>query len=185
MISALPPARAKLTCKALFAGFFWAGIMGFGGVLPIIRRAIVDERSWLSQTEFNELFSLCQSLPGANVVNFSFAFGARENGIRGAAAAVSGLMAVPIAIALALTTLYAQFGGLAPVRHALTGLAATAAGLALGSSVRMAIPSLSSFRTLLLGITVYALAFGLHSPLWLIILLALPVSMLLTWRAQP
>lgn len=185
MTTPLPPARAKLTCKALFVGFFMAGIMGFGGVLPIIRRAIVEERRWLNQTEFNELFSLCQSLPGANVVNFSFAFGAREKGARGAAAAVTGLMTVPVAIALMLTALYARFGSLPSVRHALSGLAATAAGLAVGSSLKMAIPSLSSLRNLLLGVAVYALAFGLHSPLWLIVLLALPVSLLLTWQAQP
>lgn len=184
MTNSPPIARPRVTCKALFIGFFWAGIMGFGGVLPIIRRAVVDERRWLSQLEFNELFSLCQSLPGANVVNFSFALGARENGIRGAACAVAGLMTVPVVIALALTMLYAQFGGLAPVRHALLGLAATAAGLALGSSLKMAIPSFSSSRALLLGGAVYALAFGLHVSLWLIVLLILPLSLLLTWRAS-
>lgn len=185
MTDTTPPARASLSCRALFGGFFWAGIMGFGGVLPIIRRVIVDERRWLSQLEFSELFSLCQSLPGANVVNFSFAFGARENGFRGAAAAVSGLLAAPVAIVLALTMLYARFGGLAPVRHALLGLAAAAAGLALGSSLRMAIPTFSSSRNLLLAVVVYALAFGLHMPLWLIVLLILPVSLLLSWRAEP
>lgn len=185
MTGTVPSPRAKLSCQALFAGFFWAGIMGFGGVLPIIRRVIVDDRRWLSQIEFNELFSLCQSLPGANVVNFSFAFGARENGLRGAASAVTGLMTAPVVIVLALTMLYARFGGLAPVRHALLGLAATAAGLALGSAVRMATPTLSSFRNLLLVAIVYLLAFGLHIPLWVIVLLILPLSLLLTWRATP
>lgn len=176
--------RTKLTCKELFLGFFWAGIMGFGGVLPIIRRMIVDQRRWMSQVEFNELFSLCQSLPGANVVNLSFALGARENGFRGAASAVLGLMIVPVMIALALTMLYAKFGALAPVRHALLGLAATAAGLALGSSLRMALPTFSSSRALFLGAGVYALAFGLHVPLWLIVLLTLPLSFFLAWRAS-
>lgn len=185
MTNAAPSPRPRLTCKALFAGFFWAGIMGFGGVLPIIRRIVVDERRWLNQMDFNELFSLCQSLPGANVVNFSFAFGARENGLRGAASAVSGLMAAPLGIVLVLTMLYARFGGLAPVRHALFGLAAAAAGLALGSAVRMSVPILSSTRNMLLVIAVYALAFGLHMPLWFIILLVLPLSFALIWRHVP
>lgn len=178
------PTRAKLTCRDLFVGFFWAGIMGFGGVLPIIRRMVVDQRNWLSQIEFNELFSLCQSLPGANVVNFSFAFGARENGFRGATSAVLGLMSVPVAITLALTMLYAKFGSLSLVRHALLGLAATAAGLALGASLRMALPTFSSRRALFLGSAVYALAFGLHVSLWLIVLLTLPLSFFLAWRAS-
>lgn len=185
MTASTPSPRPNLTCKALFVGFFWAGIMGFGGVLPVIRRIVVDERCWLSQMDFNELFSLCQSLPGANVVNFSFAFGARENGFRGAASSVLGLMTAPVGIVLGLTMLYARYGGLAPVRHALFGLAAAAAGLALGSALRMSVPILSSTRNLLLVVAVYALAFGLHMPLWLIILLMLPLSLALIWRQVP
>lgn len=176
------PIPAKLSYKALFVGFFSAGIMGFGGVLPILRRELVDKRGWLNQVEFNELFSLCQSLPGANVVNFSFAFGARERGMQGAFAAVMGLLTAPVAIVLTMTILYARFSGIAPLRHALLGMAATAAGLALGSSIRMATPTLKSLRNIFLAVVVYGMAIGLHMPLWIIILLTLPVSLLLSWR---
>ncbi|MBU6448572.1 MAG: chromate transporter [Rhodospirillales bacterium] len=179
------PARPKLTHAELFTGFFQAGVMGFGGVLPIIRRMMVDEKNWLTQMEFNELFSLCQSLPGANVVNLSFAFGTREAGPTGAAAAALGLMSAPVAIVLGLAWLYGHYGGLPPVRHALLGLAATAAGLALGSGLRIAVPILTIPRNVLLAATVYGLAFGLHFSLLLIALLVLPVSLGLAWRAVP
>ncbi|MBU6397989.1 MAG: chromate transporter [Rhodospirillales bacterium] len=178
----MPP---RLTRTQLFTGFFQAGIMGFGGVLPIIRRLMVDEKCWLTQMEFNELFSLCQSLPGANVVNLSFAFGAREAGITGAAAAALGLLCAPVCIVLGLAWLYGQYGALPTVRHALLGLAATAAGLALGSGLRIAVPILTLPRNVLLAVAVYGLAFGLHLSLPLIVLLALPVSLLLAWRAAP
>lgn len=185
MTTETSPARPNLTRAQLFGGFFMAGIMGFGGVLPIIRRVIVDERRWLSQMEFNELFSLCQSLPGANVVNLSFAFGAREAGITGAAAAILGLMSAPVAIVLGLAGLYARYGGLAPVRHALLGLAATAAGLVLGSSLRIAGPIVKTTRNALLAASVFGLAVGLHLSLPLIVLVVLPLSLLLAWRAVP
>ncbi|MDE1896175.1 MAG: chromate transporter [Rhodospirillales bacterium] len=178
----MPP---KLTRTQLFTGFFQAGIMGFGGVLPIIRRLMVDEKRWLTQMEFNELFSLCQSLPGANVVNLSFAFGTRVAGITGAVAAVLGLMSAPLAIVLGLAWLYGRYGGVPIVRHALLGLAATAAGLALGSGLRIAVPILKVRRNVLLAASVYALAFGLHLSLPLIALLVLPVSLVLAWRAVP
>lgn len=185
MTDPAPLVRAKLSYKALFCGFFWAGIMGFGGVLPILRHAMVDERGWLTQVEFNELFSLCQSLPGANVVNFSFAFGARERGVRGAVATVMGLLTAPVAIVLALAIIYAHYSHFAPLRHALLGMAAAAAGLALGSSVRMATPTLTSLRNICLAVVVYGMAIVLHIPLWLIILVTLPVSLFLSWRALP
>ena len=185
MTAPTPHARANLTHWELFAGFFQSGIMGFGGVLPIIRRMMVDEKRWLTQMEFNELFSLCQSLPGANVVNLSFAFGTREAGPTGAAAAALGLLSAPVGIVLGLVWLYGRYGDLSPVRHALLGLAATAAGLALGSGLRIAVPILTIPRNVLLAATVYALAFGLQLSLPLIALLVLPVSLALAWRAVP
>lgn len=178
-----PPARPKLSHRELFGGFFEAGILGFGGVLPTIRRVMVDDRRWLTQAEFNELFSLCQSLPGANVVNLSFAFGSREAGVTGAATAITGLLSAPVVIVLVLVWLYARFGEVTSVRHALLGLAATAAGLALGSGLRISVPILKVRRNVLLAGTVYALAFGLHLSLALIALLVLPLSLLLAWRA--
>lgn len=162
-----------------------AGIMGFGGVLPIARRIIVDERRWMTQIEFNELFSLCQSLPGANVMNLSFALGAREAGISGAAASVIGLLAAPVTIVLILMVLYDRFAGLSPVRHALIGLAAVAAGLTLGSALRIAGPTLKIKRNIALAAATFGLAFALHLSLPLIVLALLPISIFLAWRAVP
>ncbi|OYV41949.1 MAG: chromate transporter, partial [Acidocella sp. 20-57-95] len=51
--------------KTLFIGFFKIGIMGFGGVLAIARRVMVEQWHWLTAAEFNDLFSLCQFMPGA------------------------------------------------------------------------------------------------------------------------
>ena len=50
--------------RALFAGFFIAGLCGFGGVLPWARRMIVEQRKWLTPAEFAEMLGLCQLLAG-------------------------------------------------------------------------------------------------------------------------
>jgi len=179
MGTALP---VKLSHKALFMGFFQAGIFGFGGVLPIARRMVVDERRWLSQAEFNELFSLCQSLPGANVVNFSVAFGARHQGLTGASAALAGLLMAPMAIVMVLVGFYGRYGGLAPVRHMLAGLAAAAAGLMLGSGLKISVPVFAAPRNIGVGALVAALVLMMHVPLPLTMLLALPLALFLAWR---
>jgi chromate transporter len=57
------------TTGALFRGFLALGLMGFGGVLPLARRMLVEERRWLSGAEFADLLGLCQFLPGGNVIN--------------------------------------------------------------------------------------------------------------------
>ena len=178
-----PRPPSALSYKALFLAFFEAGIFGFGGVLPIARRVLVERRRWLSQPEFNELFSLCQTLPGANMVNFAFAYGARQRGAGGAVAAVLGIMAAPMALVMLFGGLYARYGGLAPVRHALAGLAAAAAGLMLGAGVKIAAPVLRSARHAALVAAVLALVALAHWPLVLAMLAVLPVSLLLAWRA--
>jgi len=175
--------RPRLSHGALFSGFFHAGIIGFGGVLPFARRIIVDERQWLTQAEFNDLFSLCQFMPGANIVNFAFAFGARHRGVTGAAAAAGGLLGAPVAIVLALGGLYARFGGLSPVQHTLGGLAAAASGLVIATACKIAWPVLRGVAPVAVAVASFALVILVHLSLPLTMLLVLPVSLALAWRA--
>ncbi len=174
--------RKNLSLKSLFSGFFQAGILGFGGVLPVARRIIVEQRQWMSATAFNDLFSLCQFLPGANIVNFAFAFGARNRGLAGAAAAVAGLLSAPLAIVLGISALYQHFGAIPIVQHGLGGLAAAASGLVLGTAMKIAAPVCRGPRQIIIA----ALAFGLvilaHVSLPLTMLLVLPLSIALAWR---
>jgi chromate transporter len=87
---------------ALFRGFLMLGLTGFGGVLPLARHMIVEERRWLTNLEFTELLGLCQFLPGGNIINLSVAIGLRFRGLPGALAAIVGLIAAPTAIVLML-----------------------------------------------------------------------------------
>ena len=69
----------------LFLGFAKASISGFGGVLPFARHMLVDDKKWLSEQEFADLFSFSQFMPGANVVNLSVCVGSRFHGPLGGA----------------------------------------------------------------------------------------------------
>ena len=82
----------------LFRGFLILGLTGFGGVLPLARHMVVEQRRWLTGAEFIELLSLCQFLPGGNIVNLSVAIGLHFRGIPGALAALFGLIAAPTLI---------------------------------------------------------------------------------------
>ncbi len=174
---------ARLSHRSLFFGFFYAGIIGFGGVLPFARRILVEERKWLTQGEFNDLFALCQFMPGANIVNFAFAFGARHRGVSGAAAAVTGLLGAPVAIVLVLGALYGRFGGLGVVQHTLGGLAAAACGLVIATAWKIAGPVVRGAAPLAVAALAFGLVILLHLSLPLTMLLVLPVSLALAWRA--
>jgi chromate transporter len=173
----------NLRHSELFRGFFQAGIIGFGGVLPFARRIIVDERRWMTQAEFNDLFSLCQFMPGANIVNFAFAFGARHQGVTGAVAAVLGLLAAPVVIVLVLGVLYARFGQVAPVQHGLAGLAASASGLVVATAVKIARPILQGVAPVVVTVLALGLVIVGHVSLPVTMLVVLPLSVGLAWRA--
>src|SRR5438477_4354021 len=100
----------------LFLAFLLIAMAGFGGVLPWARRMLVEKKGWLSDEEFTETLSLCQSLPGPNIVNVSIVVGSRFFGAKGAVAALTGLVAAPVAIVIVLGALYGRFGELSQLR---------------------------------------------------------------------
>ncbi len=71
----IPHAVAHPSLSELFGAFFSMALHGFGGVLPWARRAIVEEKRWMTAQEFNEAFAVSQFLPGANIVNLAVVFG--------------------------------------------------------------------------------------------------------------
>jgi chromate transporter len=160
----------------LFLGFCRVGLSGFGGVLPWARSMLVDERRWLTDEEFVNLLSLCQFLPGGNVMNLAVCVGARFHGVLGAAAALTGLMIMPLIIVMCLATLYAEFSTLPAVQALFRGVASAAAGLVLATGIKMALPLRRNTRALVfIALTIVAVAL-LKIPLVWVILLLLPAS---------
>jgi chromate transporter len=117
-----------------FAGI---ALQGFGGVLTIIQREIVEKRHWLTPKEFTEDWAVSQILPGGNVVNLCIILGNRYFGWRGAVTALAGILLPPLFIVLVLATLYNQFVDLPQVAGAVRGMGAAAAGLIGAASIKM------------------------------------------------
>jgi chromate transporter len=176
---ALPPAPPP-SISELFAAFFSMALHGFGGVLPWARRAIVEEKRWMTAQEFNEAFAIGQFLPGANIVNFAVVFGARLHGAAGAAVALAGLLIPPVAIVLALGVLYGRYGDMEALQRVLVGVAAAAAGLILATFAKMLQPLLREGVPALAVVAAAFVAIGvMRWPLPLVLLVLAPVSIAL------
>jgi len=121
----------------LFFTFNRLALQGFGGVLAVAQRELVERKGWLSREEFVEMLALSQVLPGPNVVNLGLMLGDRFFGVKGALAAVAGMLAVPLVIVLVLTAAYAEFSRVAAVSGALRGMGAVAAGLIIATAIRL------------------------------------------------
>jgi chromate transporter len=135
-----PPAlRSPASPGELFKVFNRLALQGFGGVLPIAQRELVERERWLTQPQFVELLSISQVLPGPNIVNLALMFGDRYFGWRGATAALAGIMLAPLVIVLLMAVLYAKFAVLPVVAGALRGMGAVAAGLVITTGLKLAV----------------------------------------------
>jgi chromate transporter len=121
----------------LFLAFSRLSLMGFGGVLPIAQRELVERLGWLTVEEFAELLSIGQVLPGPNVVNLSLMVGDRYFGLRGALAALAGMLLMPLVLVLVAAALYQQFAAHPAVAGAVRGMGAVSAGLVMAIALKL------------------------------------------------
>ncbi|KQQ40224.1 chromate transporter [Duganella sp. Leaf126] len=138
-----PPRPQPSSLTDLFISFTLLALQGFGGVLAVVQREIVERKRWLTQEEFIEDWAVAQVMPGPNVVNLSLMIGDRYFGLRGAMVALAGMLTVPLLLVLCLAVLHAQYANHPGVAGALRGMAAVAAGLIAATGVKLA----SALRT--------------------------------------
>jgi chromate transporter len=139
----------------LFWSFNRLALQGFGGVLAIVQRELVEEKQWLSPEEFIEDWAVAQILPGPNVVNLSLMIGDRYFGMRGALTALAGMLTFPLLIVLALAAVFAGVSDAPAVQGAMRGMGAVAAGMIAATGFKL----VASLKQNSMGMLVcYALA---------------------------
>jgi chromate transporter len=129
-----------VTLAALFLGFLKVSLLGFGGGLVWARHIVVEQRRWVDDQEFAEILTLCQLMPGPNIVGITTCVGSRLRGALGAVAAVAGFILIPWTVGLSLGGLYLRFTHLAVLQHILGGLSSGAAGLMIATGIRLLMP---------------------------------------------
>jgi chromate transporter len=143
------PARPQPTSlRDLFLSMTWLALQGFGGVLAVVQRELVEKKRWMTREEFVEDWAVAQIMPGPNVINLALMIGHRYFGLRGALAAVAGMLACPLLVVLALALVHAQFADNPQVAGALRGMGAVAAGLIAATGMRL----LGALRSNALGL---------------------------------
>src|SRR6202022_4740894 len=98
----------RISLGALFIEFLKVSLFGFGGGLVVAHRIAVEQRRWISEQEFADILSLCQFMPGPNIVGIGVCVGAKLRGSVGAIAAASGFVLIPWTIGFSLGVLFLQ-----------------------------------------------------------------------------
>ncbi len=183
MPAAAPPGPASL--RELFWAFSWLSLQGFGGVLAVVHRELVEKRGWLTAQGFLEDWAVAQVMPGPNVCNLALMFGDRHFGWRGAFTALAGLLALPLLLLLSLGTLLGQLPEQAAIAGGLRGMGAVAAGLVAGSALKLLLGlrqhPLGFPLVLVLATAAFAGVVWLHLALHLLVLGLGGLACGLTW----
>ena len=175
--------------RAMFMAFTRLALQGFGGVLPVAQRELVERQRWLTRPQFLEMLSVAQVLPGPNIVNMALMIGDRFFGWRGALTAMTGILLAPLVLVLVLAALAQQTQGVPGIAGALRGMGVVASGLILSTAWKLA----SGLRKNAMGLPTCAalggltlLAIGvLRWPLVGVVLGLGAAGMALAWRKLP
>ena len=168
---------------ALFLTYLQIGLTAFGGVNAWARHVLVEKRGWLTEQEYAQTLGIGQVLPGPNALNTAIGIGVHFGGAKGALACAVGLFAGPMALLAVIASLYDAYGQMPLVRAVLTGIAAAAAGMVLGTAIKMAVKLKPTLPLLAVGLAALGLAL-LRAPLPFVVLGLAPFGLAAAWWAM-
>jgi chromate transporter len=172
----------------LTRAFLRIGFLSFGGPaaqIAMMHRDIVDDRKWVGEKDFLSALSFCMLLPGPEAMQLATWIGWRTHGTIGGLIA-GGLFVLPGAmIVLALSMIYAAFGGVPLVAALFAGVQAAVIAVALEALFRVARRALKGRALRIVALLSFLALFLFALPYPLIILAAAIWGYASTKRAAP
>jgi chromate transporter len=154
--------------------YFLIGLIGFGPALAAeMKRRLVEERHWLSETDFlNGLaLSLSQMLPGATFVSLTVYGGYKLRGIAGALISFFSFLVSPFAIMLFLSYIYFTYGALPAVSLLFRGVAVVVTGLVAQAVLSVGKPVVTDSKAVLVTLAAAGVMF-VYPNIFLLLFLA-------------
>lgn len=164
----------------MFANFLRMGLTAFGGpaMIPYVRQMAVVQKRWLDGQSFQEGVALCQTIPGATVMQLAAYIGLKARGVRGAMASYVGFILPAFLLMLVLSFAYARTRELPAVVAVLSGLQAVIVAVAANATLAFGRTSLKKWSSGLVALIAAAL-FWLRANPALIIFLAASLGVVL------
>jgi chromate transporter len=139
-------------------------------------REFVDQRKWLTETEFLTGLALAQALPGVNVVNLSIWVGFQLRGGRGALVAALGMVVLPGILAIIILSVFDRLAQYHVVGVVVAGIAAAAIGLSLQMGIKAIRATGWHIAPLAIIVAMIVALFFLQWPLLPVLLGLVPIS---------
>jgi chromate transporter len=162
---------------ALFIGFLRIALLGSsGGGVVFARHLLVDQRRWMDDNEFAEILGFCRLMPGPNMLGVAVCVGARVRGLPGAVVSAAGFIVLPLGIGFPIGALLLSNSDLGVLDGTLRGISSAAAGLLLGTGLRLFWPNLRQPGAVLIAVLAAGALVATKLPLAFILLVLVPLS---------
>lgn len=156
----------------LFVAFFKVGLFTIGGgyaMLPIIEQELVKSTNMLSMEEVVENYTLAQTLPGVIASNAAALIGYKLGRLKGAIAAVLGVITPSIIIIIFIAAIFKKIEHLEIVQSAFKGIRIVVLALLFDSLTRLVKVAIFDKKTLVIAIISFVLVlFSLVNPIFVI-----------------
>jgi chromate transporter len=130
-----------VSTRALAAYFLRLGAVGFGGPIALVgrmHRDLVEDRAWVTETQYREGLTLAQLAPGPLAAQLAMYLGWTRGGVSGAALTGLAFVAPSLLMVLVLSVLYVRFGGITWLQQAFYGVGAAVIAVIARSTVKLA-----------------------------------------------
>ena len=115
-----------MTLRGLWWYFLRLGAFGFGGPIALagyMQRDLVEQRAWLTDSEYKEGLALAQLAPGPLAAQLAMYIGWLQARALGATVVGIAFIAPSLLMVLALSAVYLRFGGMSWIQGAFYGIA--------------------------------------------------------------
>lgn len=126
---------------SIFYSFLKIGAFTFGGgyaMIPLIEAEMIQKRGWLSREEFINLLTIAQSIPGPIALNTAVFVGYKTRKVKGALAALVGVVIPSFFIILVIATYFVDFKDNTVVAAAFKGMRPAVVALIAAPLISMA-----------------------------------------------
>jgi chromate transporter len=171
--------------SSLFFAFLRMGTTAFGGpaMIAYLRKMAVGEKKWIDSESFQDGVALCQTIPGATVMQMAAYVGLTLRGVSGAISCYLGFGLPAFILMLVLSIAYSQAHALPAVISVFSGLQAVIVAVVANATVSFGKTSVRNWKGFVIALVAAGLFWIMANPV-LIILLAALLGMLLDSRQQ-
>ena len=171
----------------LYFSFAKIGTFTIGGglaMMPMMQSELIEKRKWITDEELIDYYAVGQSTPGIVAVNVATFVGYKQMGIVGGIFATLGMVTPSLVLIMILASLINSINDFPIIQKALKGINVAVAALLTSTIINFMKKTIKKFTNAIFMMISFLLVFVFKLPSFWIILFALLIGVVLTYKEK-